>query len=118
MKKTKFFLTNILTDNFQLLLNYGEKYLPTYEAKELLLKVVKKETNKITQKSTQKYKNLIQQRKTHVPLQYLLGYAYFWKRKYFVNNQVLIPRSESETLIESFSKFDKKEKLKFLEIGV
>ena len=39
------------------------------------------------------------------PVQYVLGSAYFWREKYEVSVGVLIPRSDSETLVECALKF-------------
>jgi release factor glutamine methyltransferase len=36
----------------------------------------------------------------HIPIDYLLGYAYFYGYKLYVNTHVLIPRHETEELVE------------------
>ena len=43
-----------------------------------------------------------------VPVAYILGYKDFWKSKFFVNNSVLIPRPETELLVEKCLSFIKK----------
>ena len=55
---------------------------------------------------------------TGKPLQQIIGKAFFAGNKYFVNDQTLIPRPETEILVEQASlKFDKNSKIKILDIG-
>jgi len=54
-----------------------------------------------------------------IPLEYINNEAYFFESRFFVNENVLIPRSESEILIEKLlQKLSKKKNLEICEIGV
>lgn len=54
-----------------------------------------------------------------IPVQYLLGYAYFYGLKLKVNKNVLIPRRETEELVEKVIEYSKElsEPLVILDIG-
>ena len=49
------------------------------------------------------YRKLIEKRMIHYPLQYLLGYAHFMDYTFYVDENVLIPRSDTEILVETFN---------------
>lgn len=51
-----------------------------------------------------------------VPVQYLVGHTYFYGRKFYVDERVLIPRQETEYLVD-FIKRKFPNNLKVLEIG-
>lgn len=47
----------------------------------------------------EQYLLLIKKYVSGYPLQYIIGYQYFYGNKFFVDNRVLIPRSETEELV-------------------
>ena len=65
------------------------------------------------------YRELISNRLKHKPIAYLIGEKSFWKHEFVINNKVLIPRPDTESIVEEVLKIYKnKSKIKFLEVGV
>ena len=66
-----------------------------------------------------KYKKNIQRRKKSEPIAYIIKKKEFWKDSFVVNNSVLIPRPDSEIIIETSIKYfhDKNQNLKILDLG-
>ena len=61
----------------------------------------------------------IKRRKENEPIAYITKKKEFWKNEFFVNKNVLIPRPETEHLVEeSLNIISKNEKKKLLEIGI
>ena len=65
------------------------------------------------------YKKLIQRRKKSEPIAYIINKKEFWKDLFFVDNSVLIPRPDSEIIIETTVKYfpNKNQDLKILDLG-
>ncbi len=61
---------------------------------------------------------LIEQRKQGLPVAHLTGQREFWSLDFSVNNSTLIPRPETETLVEFIlQKFGDRKNLKLLDLG-
>ena len=72
----------------------------------------------ITKEQQSHYLQLIRQRQQGLPVAHLTGQREFWSLNFFVDNSTLIPRPETETLIEFIlTKFTRRENLKLLDMG-
>jgi len=63
-----------------------------------------------------KFLDMIKKRTTRYPLQYILGEAYFYGRKFIVNDSVMIPTPETEILCDLAIGYIKNEGIEFAEI--
>lgn len=81
---------------------------PQYDSQELLMSVANMDRTayllhheeNIEDKTYAAFEKLVKRRANREPLQHILGYTYFWGRKYLVNENVLIPRQDTEVLVE------------------
>ena len=72
----------------------------------------------ITDNDYKRFRKLIAHRLKKKPIAYLTGTKSFWKYDFIINKKVLIPRPETEILIEQVLKIYKNsENINFLEIG-
>lgn len=71
----------------------------------------------VTAEQREKVSEMVKRRKTGEPLQYILGECEFMSLGFYVESGVLIPRSDTETLVETvIEKTDEDKKLKILDI--
>ena len=65
------------------------------------------------------FKNLLNQRALGKPIAYLVGKKEFWKYEFIINEKVLIPRPDSELIVEKVLEITRhRSRLKILDIGV
>tara|TARA_B100001564_G_scaffold348594_1_gene350687 strand:+ start:288 stop:1130 length:843 start_codon:yes stop_codon:yes gene_type:complete len=64
-----------------------------------------------------KFRKLIERRSSNEPISYILKEKEFWSQDYLVNRNVLIPRPETELLVEKIIQIFKKRKIYILDIG-
>ena len=81
--------------------------------------IIMNPNEKINDYEYRKFKKLISSRSNNKPIAYIVGKKSFWKYNFNVSEKVLIPRPDTEILIEQVLKrFKKKESINFLEIGI
>ena len=72
----------------------------------------------VGEKEYQFFEKLVNQRAKGKPIAYLTKKKFFWKYEFFVNKHVLIPRPDTEVIVEQVLKIYKnKNKINFLDIG-
>ncbi len=108
--------------NIKDLVNTGVKILsssniknPYLDAEIMLSSIIKKErdyiilneTDKINYSKIKKFLKLINRRKTGEPISYIIQKKHFWNESFYVNNHVLIPRPDTEHIVEEVLKLIK-----------
>ena len=100
---------------------------PVLDSQILMSEAIKKEKEfiifnfdkEISNKNLEYFNKLILQRARGEPIAYLVKKKYFWKYQFSVNRDVLIPRPDTEVLIEEVLKLTKnKDNLNLLDVGV
>ena len=72
----------------------------------------------INQKVMDKFKSMIDSRSEGIPMAYLIGKKEFWSMDFIINEDVLVPRPETELLIEkAIEIFKNFESPNILELG-
>ena len=72
----------------------------------------------LSEEQESNYLLLVEQRLLGIPVAHLTGSREFWSLNFSVDNSTLIPRPETETLVEFIlEKFSDKENLKLLDMG-
>ena len=72
---------------------------------------------KICAKHESKYSDLIKRRSNNEPVAYICEEKEFWSKNFFVNNNTLIPRPETELMVEKLVKIFKDKRISILDIG-
>tara|TARA_Y100000996_G_C22490187_1_gene629896 strand:- start:49 stop:891 length:843 start_codon:yes stop_codon:yes gene_type:complete len=114
------------------LINKGSKHLKNekimshrLDSEVLLSKVLKKTREEmlinlnenLSIKIENQFYKLLKRRKTKEPIAYIFNEKEFWNHSFFVNKNTLIPRPETELLVEEIVKIYKSKAIKILDIG-
>ena len=81
--------------------------------------IIMNPNEEINDNEYENFKKLIFSRTKNKPIAYITGEKSFWKYDFTVNDKVLIPRPDTEIIIEQVLKiYEKKKGINFLEIGI
>ena len=120
--------------NINLALSQGSKilrnkFIPNsqLDSEILMAKTINKDrkyvllnSNNILNKNDLKnFYDLIEKRSLGNPVAYLTNKKFFWSSEFFITNDALVPRPETELLVENILRLtEKKNKINILEIGI
>jgi release factor glutamine methyltransferase len=119
--------------NIQELIHHGSRILKendvisySLDSEILMSKAIQRDrgyimlnlNKKVDKKISDYFKDLIFQRSTHKPIAYILGKKSFWNYEFNISSDVLIPRPDTEIIVEKVLEITKnKSKQKILDIG-
>ena len=117
-----------------LAINEGSKILrgnfipsPELDAEILMAKTINRDRNYILLNSNNTlkrntldyYYNLIKSRSLGNPIAYLTNKKFFWNSEFYITNDILIPRPDTELIVENILRLTKhKDKINFLDVGI
>ena len=98
------------------LLVYGKQHIHSDHAKILLAEIINKNPlellnyleEEVDFDKIEKYKKAVSAMETGLPLQYAIGNVNFYGNKFEIDERVLIPRFETEELVENTINYIKK----------
>ena len=104
-----------------------ENKIPSYilDSEILLSKILNKSREetlvnldkKINEKNISAFKKFLERRSKNEPIAYILEEKEFWSKKFNVNQDTLIPRPETELLVDNILKLNDGKKISILDIG-
>jgi len=81
--------------------------------------VILNSNEELKEENLKRFKNLIQKRSKKEPIAYLINKKEFWNFEFFVSRHTLIPRPDTELIVDQILKITKnKNKLNILDIGI
>lgn len=72
----------------------------------------------ISEQSIDAFISLLERREKREPIALIIGYKEFWSLNFYVNKSTLIPRPETELIIDSVLERCKRDEYKMLDLGV
>ncbi len=119
-------INSAITNGSKILRN---KFIPSYhlDSEILMAKTIKKDRNYILLNSDNNlnkndlnyFFKLIEQRSLGSPVAYLTNKKFFWNSEFFITKDTLIPRPDTELIVENALSLTKqKKKINILDIGV
>ena len=118
-------IKNLLNESSKKL-DFLSNELAKLDSEILLSKVISKDRKylilnpekKINEENSKLFYNLIERRKKGEPIAYIIKKKEFWKHDFYIDKNVLIPRPDTELIVEEVLKlYNPKHKLSLLDIG-
>jgi len=111
--------TNILKDEYILTAQLDTEILMAKVLGKSREYIILNNNKNLEDNNLEYFKKLIKERATRKPIAYLLNKKFFWNNDFFVNKNTLIPRPDTEVVIEQILKLTKhKNKINILDIGI
>ena len=111
--------TSILKKNSIITANIDAELLLSISLNKTREKILLNLDKKLNFDQVKNYNQLIKRRKKREPISYIAGKKFFWKYEFNINRNVLIPRFETELLVEEILKLYKlSNRINILDVGL